>query len=294
MQDTKVKFISLDDDGTVEMRIKLDLFDEPFVSEQLNVSEVLYENRRKLKEANGTIRLLDEKVAELESQCGQLSERNQELERIVNQQRDSLSEQTAIQGPPPQAPRQDRPAPAEESVTLRVPRQQPAPAEEPATQPDLPEPTIQDIVAQPAMRGSAPVAVMARNFTDSLLEIDMSFGLGHKIGSAFRRLFGRGKVSDWDDLDDDVVTFKAPWYKRPAVLGVLVVATVVVFLCLGGTQWIASKLHAIAPAEASETTVEAPSPLETTPDTEVNVVAGSPLEDKPAVKKPRRRHRRRR
>jgi hypothetical protein len=287
MQKPDVDLQTLSEGGIVELRVRLDLGQEPFTAhEAVAVAEAEAET---------------ETEAELERTCEELVNARREVDELRTElaalkaghgQGDALADaafrkgfdEATVVAPPPR-----------QMIILSAPPKATASMPFVALEPATGTFAARSALATPmtgrpraSLRALAPQTPIAKRITDTLSDLDVDFGTAHAIGRAVGGAVDRGlsffgiwRASEWDDRDElrDTNSFApiTPWYRRSTVLLVLIGIAAMVFFSVGGLDWAKAKVgHAAPPRAAAPAAIERVAPAAAVEHS--NLLAGTPLD----------------
>ena len=274
MQNTAVDVIPTGEKGVIELRVRLDLTEQPLLSPDEATEAELERTCLALVEARCEVERLRAEVAALEAS-------RVEADLLADAAFQSNFVEATVEASPIQAIVLSAPSNASTSATFAAP----TPAFAMATASH----------AAPAVNGPRratgalhPTGQLAQRITDTLSGLDVDFGVAHAIGQTFggvldRALgaFGVWRASEWDDSDElrDTSGFApvVPWYRRSTVLIVLIAVAALILFGVGSLERAKGKRDHALPVAVTEPTPSAAVVPAAAPE-HTNLLAGTPFD----------------
>jgi hypothetical protein len=294
MPKSDVALLSTDQHGIFELRLQLNLTEEPLASYYAQMMFDLESTRRALTDAHARISELEARAQTIDNARPQTpvptpASARPELETLAEARARVRAELVA------QAAAAETEAVALKWAEAQFARSFAAAPSAVGTSAMCATAGLQ-AMAPPARPSRAngggvhkPVAGVAQRITDTLSDLEMSLGAAQAVSAAVDRLlcyFGVWRSAEWDDRDELRGTSSfapiLPWYRRSGLLLLFIAITITVFVAVGGLSWTASKLTSdatrVVAVPAADARVVGAAPV---PETaHVNMLAGTPFEKK--------------
>jgi len=265
MQRPVVEVVATNEPTVFELRVRLDLAQEPLASWPGTAHDALVETRTALEAMRATVRELEQQLTFKQESVAAIRQ------SFPQTSLDEPRSVPVVRGPPPQA----APVPL---VPKAAPRRVAARALASSTPP-----------GPPARQSLArPIARIAQRITDTLSDLEIDFGLTYSIGQGVRRILssiGLARSVEWDDVDGEPDLEPGgsvlPWYRRPRAAVLLAIALVAAGLAVGGADWIKGRETPRARLTRVEPPTQpvAPSAVAVTEAREhTNMLTGTPLD----------------